>query len=54
MAGGLLRTMSVSIVPGAIAFTRILRGASSAASARVYASRPAFAAAYMWVCAENR
>jgi hypothetical protein len=44
-SGGLLRTMSVSIVPGESAFTRIPCGANSAAIDLVAATRPALPAA---------
>ena len=47
--GGLARTMSVSTVPGASAFTRMPSGANSAAIERVYCRSPAFALAYIEV-----
>src|SRR5262249_9143662 len=48
-SGGLLRTMSVSTVPGASAFTRIRCGAHSAAMLRVKAISAALAPAYIAV-----
>ena len=52
--GGLARTMSVSTVPGASAFTRMPRGAKSAAIARVNDMSPALPAAYIATFDEKR
>ena len=46
--------MSVSTVPGASAFTRMPRGAKSAAIERVNAINAALAAPYIATFAENR
>ncbi len=51
-SGPLLRTMSVSVVPGASAFTRMPSPTHSAARLRVHASMPAFAALYIAIPGE--
>src|SRR4051794_32808729 len=53
-SGGLARTMSVSTVPGASAFTRMLRDAYDEAIARVNDIIAAFAAAYIATFGEKR
>jgi len=54
ISGVLARTMSVSTVPGANAFTRMPSGANCAAIARVNDMRPALAAAYIATFDENK
>src|SRR5580704_1106113 len=49
-----LRTPSVGMGPGAVAFTRIFAGAHSTASVRVRASTPALAAVACAICGQPR